>query len=1179
MANAPSIDELYGTLNVDNEFFMKRKLYRMCFCLLMLWTSIGCVVADTNCSGYKPSYPNHYCDCNATKYDRNKYLGSLPFDVQITDSVWFRSRSDLFLDGFTAYLYSDCDVQFDIYQNCTSHEPLYRVTIPKGQARDVTAESIKQKLESMGVGSTSMGSIYLCIYPIDGAGGRLMCYPYNTGYNSTCNDILSLLPGMTFVSSHAENVYEITPENIVDSYAMYMQCDIACQFSISRGSCDGATIAEFDFSAEQPIYLFDAELLKDVKAKGESLFAHFAHSASEVGRISLNEVAKVEVVADTTVCQGRVFDYKGIVATKTGVYYYDTVKVSDLEYEVYGYNVTFAEPELVYDTVDVKNSELPYNYRGQYVVDDYGSYDVMIHNAGECDEHVMLHVNREFATVVNKMDTALCDGKIFEYEGKSYINNISFTDSVWSSDGDVLNVNILNVTFISSVEYDTLALTKAEAVGPYRYKGITIIGFGDYYNPEVAHPECPYSLYLHVCHKVTTVSEQKEVKLCAGDVYEHNGMTYTADVVLTDTTWRDEDTQVETTTNVHFVVNEMRYDTLYLAYGDLPHIYKEVAEIRQLADTVVTLLIDGCDGDVQLHIEHKYTTIVEERDTTLCQGVDYVHKGVSYSESGSVTDSVRIDRDTYQITTTRFYFAAPEAQYDTLLLRAADLPYDYRGQQLTDFGDYEIQIHIDGECDEYVLLNVKHVTTTVTAEQDTTLCRGMAYEHNGASYFEQTVIIDSVWINLDTLSIITTNVYFAAPETQYDTLALYTTDLPYNYRGEEIADFGNYDVTVRHDGECDELYRLHVEHRIDTIKTVRDTMICFGGIYRYEKDGKNYIAKTDISFGSSQTLNADTFLIDSLYVRFASEPDVIYDTLLLRENDLPYSYNSKTINEFKDYYFSGLANIATKCKENVYLHVAQLTQQTIDITICEGDVYVHNGVEYTQPTTFVDSSWVDNFNFQITTTHVSFKAIETKYDTITLRTTDLPYDYRGELIVGFGEHDLMIDNSEVCDEHIMLYVEHLTTTMEVERDTAVCQGKIYEHSNGELYSEPATIVDSIWVNQDTLTVVITQVYFTEPEMEYDTVFVSAGELNRGYYYELVNQYIYSPGEYYYEILVEGECSRELSLLVVRSITTDIDDNESVEVKSQLIMIDGVIYIFYNGEYYTLMGERVKSIEN
>jgi hypothetical protein len=48
---------------------------------------------------------------------------------------------------------------------------------------------------------------------------------------------------------------------------------------------------------------------------------------------------------------------------------------------------------------------------------------------------------------------------------------------------------------------------------------------------------------------------------------------------------------------------------------------------------------------------------------------------------------------------------------------------------------------------------------------------------------------------------------------------------------------------------------------------------------------------------------------------------------------------------------------------------------------------------------------------------------------------------------------------------------------------------------------------------------------------------------------------------------------------VRSITTDIDDNESVEVKSQLIMIDGVIYIFYNGEYYTLMGERVKSIEN
>ena len=131
------------------------------------------------------------------------------------------------------------------------------MTIPKNQARDVTAESIKQKLESMGMGSASM-DIYICIYPIDGNGGRLMCYPYNTGYNSTCSDILELLPGMTFVSSHAEDVYKIAPEHIADSYEMYLQWSeeggAPCGLKVPRGGCNGTVIATHNFTTENDIY-------------------------------------------------------------------------------------------------------------------------------------------------------------------------------------------------------------------------------------------------------------------------------------------------------------------------------------------------------------------------------------------------------------------------------------------------------------------------------------------------------------------------------------------------------------------------------------------------------------------------------------------------------------------------------------------------------------------------------------------------------------------------------------------------------------------------------------------------------------------------------------------------------------------------------------------------------------
>ena len=1253
------------------------KFVKIYVTLHLILVGVVCALANTDCSGYLSAYPTHYCECtnNANR------VGYLPFDVQVTDSVWLKSRSSVFLDGFTAYLYSDCDVNFDIYQNCTSKEPLYSVVIPKNQARDVTAESIKQKLDDAGMLSGNI-AISICIYPVGGTGGRLMCYPYNTGYNSTCSDILALLPGMTFVSSHAQDVYEILPENISDSYEMYLQWGgdkgVSCQLSITRGSCDGAVVAEYDFEDGNSLFCFDPELLRDVRTKGESLFAHFTHANSTVGRISFNEAAYVEHLTDTVICRGKEFKYQDYVTTEAGVYHYDTVKLSVVEYAVYGYNVIFTEPELVYDTLALKIADLPYNYRGQYVVNSFGDYDVMIHNDGECDERMMLNVRRNFAVVEVDRDTTLCHGKTFEYNGKNYVHDEVFVDSIWNKEYDTLFVNTLNLYF-SAVEpvYDTLAYTKKEFGDGFRYEGMIIREYGDYSTTIYDAYGCQNTLHLHVRHKVIDVAQTIDTTLCGGDIYKHtDGAEYVADVTIVDTIWRDEDTRVITTTNVHFITNGLAYDTLYLGYSDLPYLYENQAQITQLKDTTVDVLVGKCLGQVQLHLVHKFATVVVEKDTTLCKGKAYEHNGVAYFESVAIVDSMWLDRDTFQIATMRVYFTTPETQYDTLALRTTDLPYNYRGEQIADFGEYDLIIREVGECDEHVLLNVLHFTTTITEEQDTTLCKGKAYEYNGVTYFDAVDIIDSLWINRDTLLIETIYVHFVASETQYDTLALKTSELPYNYKGEQIADFGTYEITINNKGECDERYSLYVYHDIDTILTVKDTIICYGGIYRYEIDGKKYNAKTDISFGSQQILNADTVLIDSLYVRFALEPDLVFDTLILQVSQLPYQYHTQSIKEYKDYEWTNFTNTTTGCKEHRYLRVAQLTQQTIDTTICEGDVYVYDGVEYTQPTTLIDSAWVNDFNYQITTIRVNFRAIETQYDTLALRAADLPYDYRGEQITGFGQYDLTIENIGVCDEHILLNVVHLTTTITTEQDTTLCEGKAFEHNgvlynepttivdsawvnqdtfqitttrvhfvaletqydtlalrttdlpydyrgvpiadfgeynltihnagdcdehillsvehltvtiteerdttlcegkiyehNGSSYFEPTTIVDSVWMNQDTLLIATTNLHFVMPDVEYDTIFVTAAELQTGYYYELADAYIYTEGVYDYEITADDECTRKISLTVIKDISSTVD-NISVSSQSKLIMIDGVIYIFYKEEYYTLMGEKV-----
>ena len=210
--------------------------------------------------------------------------------------------------------------------------------------------------------------------------------------------------------------------------------------------------------------------------------------------------------------------------------------------------------------------------------------------------------------------------------------------------------------------------------------------------------------------------------------------------------------------------------------------------------------------------------------------------------------------------------------------------------------------------------------------------------------------------------------------------------------------------------------------------------------------------------------------------------------------------------------------------------------------------------------------------FVITTTRVAFKAPEVAYDTVGIRASELPYSYRGEQISDFGEYDLLIHREGECDERVMLKLLHITTTVTNEQDTTLCEGKAYKHGD-VLYYESTTIVDSVWVNRDTLEVAFIKLTFTAPEVEYDTVYVNRSDLETGYYYELANMLIYETGEYEYELIAEGECTRRVLLAVKMNTSTGIDD-AVVVVKPRLVMIDGVIYVVYNGEYYLIDGRKV-----
>ena len=487
-----------------NFYSMKHNLLSICLILL----GLGCAVSTSaaipeNCDSIRQAkdYPDHYCMC---EYEIKTASGiSNLKDVNFSDSIWFKTSLKTFTNaGMTAYLFSESDVQVDIYQNCRTSKKLYSFTVPENQTRDLDHETILEKLEQNGVDPSSVNmTIRVVFYPIvDGADCRLMCYPYNTGPNSTPEDPLPVLVGMNYVSSYAYDVYELKAENIPASCALYTQwkeaSDLTCNLTITRGSVDGEVVAEHDFLDASTYFRFDPNLLAEVRKSGESLYMHYHHDASAAGRIITREATLTEEVTDLALCQGKTLEAYDTVYTTPDIVVYDRAWVGNsLKVCEYKYNLTFTEPVLQYDTLRVHVSDMPILYRGQYTIPVSGAcdFDCLIRHDDECDEHYLLHVIRE-----NDDYATVCYGESYEWNGTIYSESGSYTKTLQSASG-CDSIVTLHLTLLPEISATDEVITVCGGEGYlWEATGETYYASGDYKAVIQNENGCDSMVILHL---------------------------------------------------------------------------------------------------------------------------------------------------------------------------------------------------------------------------------------------------------------------------------------------------------------------------------------------------------------------------------------------------------------------------------------------------------------------------------------------------------------------------------------------------------------------------------------------------------------------------------------------------------------------------------------------------------
>ena len=139
-------------------------------------------------------------------------------------------------------------------------------------------------------------------------------------------------------------------------------------------------------------------------------------------------------------------------------------------------------------------------------------------------------------------------------------------------------------------------------------------------------------------------------------------------------------------------------------------------------------------------------------------------------------------------------------------------------------------------------------------------------------------------------------------------------------------------------------------------------------------------------------------------------------------------------------------------------------------------------------------------------------------------------------------------------------------------DKKTCLGKTLS-VNFRTYSSDTAFVDTTWVGRDTLQTMEVKFTFTQPKLEYDTVHVTAVELNRGYVYKTANVILKNVGDTIVEAKKTNTCTRRIQVTVL--IAEGYEYVGASRGNSRKVIQNGQLFIYIDDRKYNVLGQEIK----
>ena len=472
-----------------------------------------------------------------------------------------------------------------------------------------------------------------------------------------------------------------------------------------------------------------------------------ANGCTSIWTLNLTVTPANNQTISATICQGEIYTENGFIANQSGTYTRQVVENGCTSIWTLNLTVLPVYAQTISATICEGES---YTFNGQSYT-EAGTYTASLQTINGCDSTVTLNLS---VTPLNNQtfNATICEGEIYNQNGFMANQTGTYTrevvangcTSTWTLNltvtstnnqtfnaticqGEIYNENgfmanesgtytrevvengctsiwTLNLTVLP-VYAQTISATICEGES-YTFNGQSYTEAGTYTASLQTINGCDSTVTLNL--SVTPLNNQTfNATICQGEIYNQNGFmanesgTYTREVVENGCTsiW-----------TLNLTVLPLQTETIdeTICYGET---FTYNGQTYSQTGTYTTTIenADACPTVVTINLT-VLPLQTETIDETICYGETFTYNGQTYSQTGTYTTVVEGEDGACNTEVTiNLVVRDANADIDELVvLNNADLPYEFMGNEYTDYGTYVVTVQDENGCEQVYNLTIQH---------------------------------------------------------------------------------------------------------------------------------------------------------------------------------------------------------------------------------------------------------------------------------------------------------------------------------------------------------------------------------------------------------------------------------------------------------------------------------------